>query len=883
MIGKKLAHYEITSQIGKGGMGEVYQAKDTKLGRDVAIKVLPEEFANDPSRVFRFQREAKLLASLNHPNIAAIYGLEESDDTHFLVMELIPGDTLADRIKRGPIPVEESLKLALQITEALEAAHEKGVIHRDLKPANIKVTPEGKVKVLDFGLAKAFAGEQTEKVLSDSPTISVAAAQQGVILGTAAYMSPEQARGKAVDKGADIWAFGVVLYEMIIGEMLFKCEDLTETLAAVVMKEPDLSDIPSKVRKVLEACLHKDPRKRLQAIGDWELLLDTGPPEKRQQAKTRSMGSRLVPWAVAVLAIIAAIVPWALWTSAPEAPSLQLNVALPQNAQPSFLEISPDGRRLLTVIYQDGLSSLWLRSLDSPEWHALSGTDNARSPFWSPDSRFIGFFADGKLKKIPAAGGPVQELCSGAGGLGNGGTWSREGVILFADSEFRLRRVDGDGGACSPVGGENSNLSASFPMFLPDGNNFLYVRGEWFGDPAASGVYLASLSDSAPKKVLADRSSVVYAPAVGDGPAHLLFLRENVLMAQPFDEEHLAPVGDPFRVAAEASFTYNSPQVAASFANGTLVYVAARSEASQLTWFDRTGKEMGVAGPQVKQNGVALSQDGKMALTIQQLLGNQSAVCLYDLIRGAENRLAAQTWTPIWCPDGNKVLAIMGNSDGMGLYILDTTGGAPAKLIHQMEMDAVKVPSCFSPDGKYLIYTLVASQMLGDIWYLPWSDNLDWNDAAAFLATGAVESQGQLSPDGKWIAYTSGDSGEPGVYIRSFPSGTGVRRVSIGPGIQPRWKADGSELFFLGLPSGRVSATNGASLFTAGIQPDGSGGLQIGIPQKLFDVQVPIMILQGNIWSYDVHPDGRFLVNIYIDPGRPTINVITNWRPAAPE
>jgi serine/threonine protein kinase/Tol biopolymer transport system component len=882
MIIKALAHYEITSQLGKGGMGEVYRATDKKLGRDVAIKVLPQEFARDADRIARFQREAKLLASLNHPNIAAIYGLEESGGTNFLVMELVEGETLADRIGRGPVPVEESLKLALQIAEALEAAHEKGVIHRDLKPANIKVTPDDKVKVLDFGLAKAFAGEQAELNLSNSPTISQAATQQGVILGTAAYMSPEQARGKPVDKRADIWAFGVVLYEMVTGRKLFEGEDLTETLASVVMKEPDLGGVPSRLRKVLEACLQKDPGKRLHAIGDWKLLLDTGPAENQLRAEARPAGTRLIPWAVAALAIVAAIALWVLWRQAPEEHSQHLSVAV--YSQPWFLEISPDGKRLLTVFSQNNLTLIRLRSFDSWDWVPLSYTDAARTPFWSPDSRFIGFFADGKLKTIPAAGGPAKDLCSETGS-GYGGTWNREGVILFASDDGKLRRVDKDGGECSLVGNDSPDLVRnSFPTFLPDGNSFLYVRSA-VGDPAASGVYLSSLDGLEPHRILADQSSVVYVPPAGSGPAHLLFRRENTLMAQPFDVGRLEPVGDPFRVAGEASDSFNPGQVAASYANGTLVYLAGRPDTSQLTWVNREGEEMGTAGPQVEQYGVSLSLDGNMVLTMRPDSMSLSALWLYDLSRGSDNPLMTQASRPVWFPDGKRALVGMNGSEGIGFYIKDTTGVGQAKLAFQVDSDPRKIPSGFSPDGKYLIFTVVDPQTQADIWYMPWSDNPDWSDAVKLIATDAIESQGQVSPKGKWIAYTKAGPENLSVYISSFPSPDSfTRKVSLGMAMEPRWNADGSELFFRGPRSGKTSEPDEWSLFSASVQPDQSGGLDIGMPQELFLMHSDMIIPEGNTWSYAPSPDGqRFLVNKDTDPGQPTINVITNWRPEPDE
>ena len=423
VIGQKISHYTIVEQLGKGGMGEVYQAKDQKLGRDVAIKVLPEEFARDADRVARFQREAKLLASLNHPNIAAIYGLEESRGANFLVLELVEGETLADQLKRGPIPVEESLKLALHIAEALEAAHEKGVIHRDLKPANIKVTPEGKVKVLDFGLAKAFAGEQADLNLSNSPTMSNAATQQGIILGTAAYMSPEQARGRAVDKRTDIWAFGVVLYEMLTGKRLFGGDTISDTLAAVLRAEPEWELVPAKARRLLRNCLQKDPKKRLADISDSRLLLEEAP-----ESATVSKRRPWLAWSVAALFLITTLVVSLIHFREvqPVAVPLRFQIPAPEKVSISGrgVSLSPDGRRL--AFYgtdADGVMRIWVRPLDLLEARPLLDTEGSNSSwyfFWSPESRFIVFGAEGKLKKIDVSGGPAQTLCDVPGGIYGG-------------------------------------------------------------------------------------------------------------------------------------------------------------------------------------------------------------------------------------------------------------------------------------------------------------------------------------------------------------------------------------------------------------------------------------------------------------------------------
>ncbi len=408
--GTKFGSYEVVAPIGAGGMGEVYQAHDAKLERDVAIKVLPEAFAHDAERLSRFQREAKMLAALNHPNIATIYGLEQSGGTSYLVMELVPGENLADRIRRdGALPIDEALGVARQIADALEAAHEKGIVHRDLKPANVKITPEGKVKVLDFGLAKAFEGDAASGDISNSPTLSMAATMQGVILGTAGYMSPEQARGKRVDKRADIWAFGVVLYELVTGKRLFQGEDAGHTLAVVITQKPDLSAAPAQVQPLLKKCLEKDPRRRLRDIGDMELLLAEAPAVPAPPpSRFGAIEENKVAWGVAaLLAVVALAVSFVHFREAPPVyPALNLSVPIPPNAPVGFVALSPDERRLVLDLIGGGKGMLWLRSLDSPQLQVLMGTDDARAPFWSPDGKTIGFFANGKLKIVPATGGP---------------------------------------------------------------------------------------------------------------------------------------------------------------------------------------------------------------------------------------------------------------------------------------------------------------------------------------------------------------------------------------------------------------------------------------------------------------------------------------------
>jgi len=865
--GDKLGPYEILALIGKGGMGEVYRAHDPRLRRDVAIKVSAERFSE------RFEREAHAIAALNHPNICAIYDV----GPNYLVMEYVEGESPA-----GPLPIDEAMEIARQIAEALGEAHDKGVVHRDLKPANIKIKPDGTVKVLDFGLAKvgpASTSAGLEAGTTQSPTLSMAATQAGVILGTAAYMAPEQARGKQVDARADIWAFGVVLYELITGQRLFKGEDLTDTLASVVKENPDLSAVPLRVRRLLEACLQKDPKKRLQAIGDMRLVLD--------EATSAPTGSRtgMLAWVVAGVAILAgAGLALVHFREAPAAErSLRLSIPLPENASAGFLEISPDGKRVLLALTREGIGRLYLRSLDSGELQPLSGTNLARTPFWSPDSRFIGFFAESKLKVIPAAGGPAQILCSETG-LGTGGTWNREGVILFGIEEGHLRRVDANkGGQCTAVGKDDPYDRARFPVFLPDGNHFFYVRQAI--DQASQGIYLATLADPIGRKVLSDNSSVVYSPpASSGGRAYVLFLRENTLMAQPFDEGSLQPAGDPFSVATGASNSPTRPQVAASAASdGTLVYLGGRSRETQLTWFDRTGKELGKVGPRANQRGVALSPDGSTVAIGRQDQNGATATWLHDLVRESESRLqppGSPGSGALWSPDSSLVWFAMLGPDGLGNYQKDLKGGQ-VQFVQKIDPAAPdRTPSDWSRDGRFVIYTENNPKTRADIWYAPVEsgpgESRKMNEKAAvkLLATDAVESQGQLSPDGKWLAYYSDESGKGQVYIRPFPTGSQVWKVSTDGGREPRWRSDGKEIDFADFGvSGRVM------LMAATVNADGRSGLRIGSPEKLFEVRATSTVPQSNIFAYSPHPDRqRFLVNALVETGEPTVNVITNWQ-----
>ena len=879
--GTHLGPYEILSAIGAGGMGEVYQAHDTKLGRDVAIKVLPEAFAHDPDRLSRFQREAKMLAALNHPNIATIYGLEQSNGTSYLVMELVQGETLAERVKRdGAVPVEEALAIAKQIAEALEAAHEKGIIHRDLKPANVKLTPEGKVKVLDFGLAKAFAGDAANEDAANSPTLSMAATMHGVILGTAAYMSPEQARGKPVDKRTDIWALGAVLYELLTGKAAFQGEDVTDILAAVVRAEPDWQGLPAatpvKIRDLLRRCLQKDKTLRMQAAGDVRIeIVEALAAPAEQVAAQRGSRERLA-WSVAAFLLVAFVAALAFGAIAylrrvqQETETMRFFISPPEmwhlsqigagGGAAAPLAVSPDGHRVAFVATSaDGKSLLWVRSLDTLAAQSLAGTDGASSPFWSPDSRFLGFFADGKLKKIEVSGGPPIMLCDASNS--RGGTWNRDGVIVFNPTNHELQKVSAAGGvpsAATMLGlGEIDHVR---PLFLPDGRHFLHYV---LGGPR-NGINLSSL-DSAERKLLlnSDSTNVIYSQG------YLLFLRETTLMAQPFDAQRLALTGDAFPIAEQiqTSSTVQPNGVFSASENGVLAYQTGTGAAGyQLLWFDRTGKQVGVLGDPAAYSDLELSPDGKRAsVSILDPAGKGRDIWLYDVSRGLRTRF---TFGPanlhaksIWSPDGSRLVF---NSNGKGhldLYQKASSGAGAEEVLLEDNLD--KYPVSWSPDGRFILYVTTGVARINNLFVLPLSGD---HKPIPFLKTQFNQPIGQFSPDGKWVAYVSDESGRNEVYVAPFPGPGGKWQISTVGGTHPRWRRDGTEIFYL---------ASDYKLMTAAVNGKGSS-FEVGAVKSLFQTRSPLF---ANRYSYDVSADGqRFLINTAPEQvASAPITVVLNW------
>ncbi len=768
--GTRLHAYEITAAIGAGGMGQVYRARDTRLGRDVAIKVLPSDVAIDGDRLVRFEREAQILASLNHPNIAALYGVEDATGTPALVMELVDGPTLADTIATGPIPIRDALPIAKQIAEALEAAHEQGIIHRDLKPANIKVRPDGAVKVLDFGLAKALdPGAWQSGSATNSPTISMHATRAGIILGTAAYMAPEQARGKAVDRRVDMWAFGVVLYEMLSGRRLFGGEEISDTLALVLTGEPDWTKLPANtpepIQRLLRRCLDKDPKRRLASASDARLEIDDalrGPVERAARPSPTDVRSIRLWRAIAALVTLIALAVAALkFRPSAVHPTSRVDVALPEGtSRGDYVSVSPDGRKL--VITAGPPSGLWMRDLGSLEWRLLPGTEGGQSPFWSADGRYVAFAVGDQLKKVDTTGGPPETLCTVPGITVASGSWNRDGVIVFGTwgggsggPLWRVSQAGGTATALTEVDISRGERFHTWPTFLEDGKHFLYFRS---GPPETAGIYAGSLdtkpAEQSQTRILANELAATYA----DG--HLFFMRAMTMMAQPFDRGRLQLTGTPVAIADPIETTWYGTEVFSASPGGALAYATAPPvESSQLTWVNRQGKALSTVGPRGADAAISLSPDEKRAVVRDADYNVPGDLWTVDMSDGRRTRLTFRrnNYSPgVWSHDGTRI-AYSGGSLGDTVYVKASSGSAE-EIELLKEAGTRHFVTSWSRDGRFLLYHTENTPNTGyDVWVLP----LEGERKPVRLLGGSFnEWAAQFSPDGRWIVYVSMETGD---------------------------------------------------------------------------------------------------------------------------
>jgi serine/threonine-protein kinase len=887
--GLQLLHYRLAEKIGEGGMGVVWLARDTSLDRDVAIKVLPAALAGEPERMARFEREARMLASLDHPNIAAVYGLHESNGTRFIAMEYIPGEDLAERLVRGPLSIEDTIDIAGQVAEALEAAHEQGVIHRDLKPANIKRTPDGKIKVLDLGLAKALATEMSGESpsVSLSPTVTSAGTVAGTLLGTAGYMSPEQAKGRTVDRRTDIWAFGVVVHEMLTGRKLFQAETISETLAAVLRDEVSLDDLPAETPtplvQLLTRCLDRDPRRRLRDIGEARIALSLDAPTtivaaaEAAQVVAPAAGRRLLPWIlVAAFAVVAAVAWWSASSRPDDSGELLSLVAtfpadnldLPPN-QMELMALSPDGTTLAVILEKDGESKLYTRALSGTNFEVLPGTESAVTPFFSPDSRWIGFFANSKLKKVPIGGGTPVTVCDSLGN-NRGATWGTDDVITFSPHFNRpLMRVAGSGGVPAEFttididGGERTHR---WPQAVPGEDLILYTVGTIDSPESYDEAKIDAIRPSTgERKTILERASMArYVPT-----GHLIFGREGFLFAVPFDVDRLEVLGNPVPVMENVSGMRASGVVHAGVAdNGLLAYVAgaSRTREQRLVWRDRDGGKQPLSVPVGGYLNPRISPDRtKVAMQIGG--ANSFDIWVLQLEQETLTRLTFEgdNTNPVWSSDGRKIaFGSIRDNALLAAYVKAADGSgraekmfSPEQLEEREEGSGQIVPKDWSADGSTIIveYTNRLGANLGAV--------VD-GEFQIILETPALENAPRLSPNEKWLVYQSDETGEIQIFVRSRDGSGGKWLVSKDGGNRPMWSRDGKEIYYRWQNTLQVVSVD-----------DSGGSLNIGRPQLLFDDMPPL----AGEYDYDVFERDRFLLTEEVgNSSAPKgVTIVVNW------
>jgi eukaryotic-like serine/threonine-protein kinase len=879
--GTKLGPYEIQAPIGAGGMGEVYRARDTRLGRDVALKILPEIFTQDADRLRRFEQEARAVAALNHPNILAVFDIGQHNGTPFLVSELLEGQSLRDVLDAGTVPQRKAIEYGVEIAHGLAAAHEKGIIHRDLKPENIFITRDGRIKILDFGLAKLAQNPATgadERTMTSSHTVA------GVVMGTASYMAPEQVRGDAADTRTDIFAFGSVVYEMLSGIRAFRRDTSAETMTAVLKDDPPELSNPGRVvsptlERIVRRCLEKSPDQRFQSARDLSFALsalsgtETSSVSRAAAAATAAAPRhiRVLPWLVGALAVVAATaVTWSISHRQPPGTRMQFAVAVPDEMSISHMALSRDGTMMVFVSPEENsaMPMLFLQRVGSPNVTPLQGTQGASYPFWSPDGAYVAFFANGKLQKMSITGGTPQVIAPAV--AARGGSWSSKNVIIYEpDALSPLQRVNVDGTGLAPVTQDirvTSDQSHRWPVFLPDGEHFLFWAGN-FGnakEDRASGIFLASLNGKERKLLALCHSSFDY-------DAHNLFFADDQhqLVSVAFDPSSGAVSGSPAVIANAVGFQPSTYWTAFDVSrSGTLVYnVDVGAAFSQLTWMDRAGKELGHVGEPAIMANPSLSPDGsRVAVDISDQKANNVDVWIASTTSVANTRFTfdpSEEVAGIWSHDG-KLVAYRKASERTGIYTKPATGlesDTKVFVIPVSSMDDI-VPNSWTLDDKQILCTRQTSE----------GDHLELfpaagGDPTVFLAAKASIRNGQISPDGKWVAYASDESGAWEIYVTSFPGAGGKWQVSRGGGTEPRWRADGKEVFYIA-PNGMLTA----------VPVDAQGVFATGTPTALFQIRGRAPISSTDMFTYDVAKDGkRFLVNRYVKPEHvPPLTIMLN-------
>jgi serine/threonine protein kinase/Tol biopolymer transport system component len=880
LVNQTISQYRVLSLLGEGGMGQVYRARDTKLGRDVAIKVLPAAFSAEAERLRRFEQEAQAAGALNHPNILVIFHIGTHEGAPYIVSELLEGETLRERMAGVALPQRKAIDYAFQIARGLAAAHAKGIVHRDLKPENLFVTNDGRVKILDFGLAKLTGTGDGTQSQTEVPTRRVDT-DPGMVMGTMGYMSPEQLKGQPADHRSDIFSFGAILYEMLSGKRAFRGDSMAETMSAILREDPpDLSETNKTVSPALERvvhhCLEKNPEERFHSARDLAFAIESlsgattssgqtmtdVTAERREIAgMSKLFANARLAWIVAAVFLVALVTAMALvYSSRPSQQSqvTRLSFDLPKGTNAArinipVLALSPDGRRLVfTAVDTAAKHQLWLRQLDLFSSQPLAGTDGAYWPFWSPDGRYIAFFADNKLKKLDTGTGVVESICQAAGGLG--GDWNQQGVIIFTNWTA-LSRVNAAGGNPEDITELNAGeLNPNFPSFLPDGKHYLL---RIFGRES-DGIYVGSL-DSKERKLLIPltRDSANATRAIYSPPGYILYaINRTTLLAQAFDPVRLEVQGEPLRVAENVIVTGSGSARFTVSANGVLAFIqGGEPDTVQLTWCDRSGKRLSQAGPAAPWSAFSLSPDERFAAVIRQEPSNYNSLWLLDLVQRATSRFVTEgdNFDPVWSPDGKQIVFSSVRNALPNLYLKPLTGNVPEQRL--LESGSMCFPTSWSPDGKFLIYRTVDPQRGRDLWSLPLSGD---RKPQPLLQTKASETYGRVSPDGNWLAYESDESGSFEVYVTQFPQPSRSWRISTSGGRQPRWRGDGKELFFVS--GNKLMATSVSS----------GSEFQAGTPQPLFEIEGV---------NYAPSKDGqRFLVSVVTERApMPPINVVLNW------